>query len=163
VDDRGQMILLAALVVCVCLALLASYLTSIKEADSAERSWSGSKVMENVLWAQDSGLEHIAKAAGNETWDRRRDLAGVFEESADRLIDCLARKLSARGFAFSCEFNDSLASSYATGEGDATLADSEGVILKKSGNKTRICGCAYDVIMTDGTAQYRLSRVVFWG
>jgi hypothetical protein len=162
-DNRGQMLLLAALVVCVCLALLASYLTSIKEADSAERSWSGSKVMENVLWAQDSGLEHIARAAGNETWDRRFDLGEVFKNGADRLTGDISRDLLARGFAFSFQYNDSLASYYVAGKGDATLTDCGGILIKKSGNEARICGCAYDVSMTDGSAQYRLSRVVLWG
>lgn len=162
-DDRGQMLLLAALAVCVGLLFLASFLTSIRETDMVETPGSGGKVMENTLWAQDCGLEQIARAAGNDTWDRRLDLEAVFKNSSRRLMDGLARAMLARGMAFSCEYNDSLAAQYLEQKGDASLADCGGTIMKRSGNEARICGCAYDASMTDGLAQYRLSRVVHWG
>jgi hypothetical protein len=162
-DDRGQMLLLASLAVCLCLILLASFVTSIKEAAGVEKPWPGGKVVENVLWAEDSGLEDIASSTGNYSWDRRDDLREVFKNSTDRLIGCLARDLFAHGVAFYCEYNDSLAARFAAGKGDSSLTVCGGVIIKKSGNEARIGGCAYDVSMTDGSAQYRLSRVVFWG
>jgi len=162
-DDQGQMLLLAALAVCVALLLLASFLTSIRETDTVENTCSGSNAMENVLWAQDGGLEQIAGTAGNDSWDRRLDLEAAFKNSSRRLIDGIALAVLARGMAFSCEYNDTLASQYLEKKGDASLTDYGGTIIRKSGNEARICGCAYDVSMTDEKAQYRLSRVVLWG
>jgi hypothetical protein len=162
-DDRGQMLLLAALAVCVCLVLLASFITSIDEVGSVDKPRSGKNVLENLLWAQDSGLEHIARVTGNYSWDRRQDLGDDFRNDVDGLIDGIARDMRAHGIAFIYTYNDSLASQFAAGKGDAMLTDSGGVLLKKSGNETRVCGCAYDVFMSDLSAQYRSSRVVFWG
>jgi hypothetical protein len=162
-DDRGQILLLAALAVCVCLLMLASFITSMDEAGTVDKPWPGNSVMENVLWAQDSGLEHIARATGNYSWGRHLELGDDYRNDVGRLTDAISRDMRAHGIAFIYEYNDSLASQVAAGKGDATLSDSGGVLLKKSGDEARVCGCAYDVSMMDGSAQYRSSRVVFWG
>ena len=162
-DDRGQMILLSALAVCVCLLLLASFLTSIEEAATIEKPWSGRNAMENMLWAQDNGLEQVARATGNYTWDRRLDLANDFKNGARRLIDSVSRNTLAHGVAFSYVYNDILASEYAAGNGETTCGNIGGVLLKKNGNETRVCGCAYDVSVFDGSVCYTLARVVCWG
>ncbi len=162
-DDRGQMLLLTALAVCVCLLVLTSFISSIDEAATVDKPWPGKCVLENVLWAQDCGMEQIARATGNYPWDRRLDLGNDYRNAVDGLIDGISRDMRTHGIAYTCEYNDSLGSQFDTGKGDATLTDSGGVILKKNGNETRVCGCAYDVSMTDGSAQYRSSRVVFWG
>jgi hypothetical protein len=162
-DDRGQMLLLTALAVCVCLLALTSFIMSINEANSVDKPWPGKFVLENVLWAQDCGMEQIARATGNYPWDQRLEIGNDYRNAVDGLIDGISRDMRAQGIAYISEYNNSLASQFAAGKGDATLTDSGGVILKKNGNEARVCGCACDVSMTDGSAQYRSSRVVFWG
>ncbi|HEY3273329.1 MAG TPA: hypothetical protein VGJ92_06180, partial [Methanocella sp.] len=136
---------------------------SIGEAEAVENLGPGREVLENAVWAQDEGLEQAAKAAGNVPWDRRPDLVNVFKNSARRLIGSVSRNLLAHGVAFSCEYNDTLASAYAAGNGESTLTGSGGVLLRKKGNTARVCGYACDVSVTDGSAQYCISRVVCWG
>jgi hypothetical protein len=162
-DDRGQMLLLTALAVCVCLIALTSFITSINEADAVDNPWQGKCVLENTLWAQDCGMEQLARATGNYPWDRRLDLGNDYRNAVDGFIDGISRDLRAHGIAFICEYNDSLASQFTAGKGDASLSESGGVILKKNGSEARVCGCAFDIDITDSAAQYRSSRVFFWG
>jgi hypothetical protein len=162
-DDRGQMLLLTALAVCLCLLALTSFVMSINEANSVEHPWPGNGVLENVLWAQDCGMEQIARATGYFPRDQCPGYSNNYRSAVNGLIDGISRDLQAHGIAFIYEHNDSLALKFIAEKGDATLMDSGGVILKISGNEARVCGCAGDVSMTDGLAQYRSSRVVFWG
>jgi hypothetical protein len=162
-DDRGQILLLSALAVSVCLIMLAMYLTSIKDASTVEKPWAGQEALENVIWAEEKGLEHVARMAGNYTWDRRQDLENDFKKGADRLISGISRNMLARGIAISYEYNETLASEYAAGNSEATEDGCGGIIVKKIGNDARVCACAYDVSMTDGSARYTLSRVIYWG
>jgi hypothetical protein len=162
-DDRGQIILLSALAVCVCLITLALYLISLEEAEAVEKPWPVKEALENAVWAQDEGLEQIARAAGNSTWDRSPDLVNDFKSDTEQLIGSVSRNLLAHGIAFSCEYNDTLASEYAAGNTETASGNIRGVLLKKIGNEARVCGCAYDVSVADGSARYSLSRVVCWG
>lgn len=162
-DDRGQMLLLTALTVCVCLLALTSFVTSINEADSVEHPWPGKGVLENVLWAQDCGMEQIARATGYFPWDHSLGYCNIYRIAVDGLIDGISRDMRTQGIAFIYDYNDSLALKFIAGKGDAMLMERGGVILKRSGREARVCGCAYDVSMADGSAEYRTSRVVFWG
>jgi hypothetical protein len=162
-DDRGQIILLSALAVCVCLIMLTFYLISMEKAEAVEKPWPGREVMENAIWAQEEGLRQVARVTGNDTWDRRFDLADDFKNNARQLIDSVSRNMLAHGIAYSCKYNETLASEYAAGNGETTSGNRGGVLLKKNGNRVRVCGCAYDVSVTDGSARYSLSRVVCWG
>jgi hypothetical protein len=162
-DDRGQIILLAALAVCVCLIMLAFYLISLEEAEAVEKPWPGREIMENAIWAQEKGLEQVARAMGNNTWERRLDLANDFKNGTRRLIDSASGNLLAHGIVYSYGYNDTLAMEYVAGNVETTSAAGGGILLKKNGNETRICGCAYDVSVTDGSARYSLSRIVCWG
>ncbi len=161
-DDRGQMLLLSALAVCVCLILLSTYLTSVKETESLERAWPDRESIENVIWAQDAGLKDIAMLTGGYSWDRRQDLSNDFKKRADRLAGDISRRMNGCGVAFSFEYNETLAMEYAVKSNDGTLAGVGGIIVKKIGNEARAFGCAYDVSMTDGSSQYSLSRVACW-
>jgi hypothetical protein len=162
-DDRGQMILLAALAVSVCLILLAMYLISIENAEAMEGPWLGSGTLENVIWAQDEGLEHAAMRMGNCSWTQRQELVNNFKSSADPIIDSISFNMLKHGIAFSFWYNDTLADSYVAGDQEASSINIGGVIIRQKNNATRICGCAYDVSVADGSAQYSLSRVVTWG
>jgi heme/copper-type cytochrome/quinol oxidase subunit 2 len=163
VDDRGQIMLLASLVVCICLILLAICLISVREAETAESLWQGDEALENLIWAQEIGLEHVARAIGNYSWDNREHLKEDFRNGADRLTDGIFRNLRARGIAFTYEYNATIAAQYAAGSVEPTLANLGGVLLRKSGNETRVCGCAYDAAITDGSARYSVTRIVTWG
>jgi hypothetical protein len=132
-DDRGQMLLLTALAVCVCLLEVTSFIMSIDESTIVDKPLRGKCVLENVLWAQDCGMEHIARAAGNYPWDRRLELGNDYRKAVDGLINGISRDMRAQGIAIICEYNDSLASQFAAGKGDTTLTTSGGVILKKNG------------------------------
>ncbi len=69
----------------------------------------------------------------------------------------------ARRIAFSFGYNNTLAAEYAAGSGDIMLANVGGVLVKKSNNVAFVCGYAYDVSVTDGSARYCISKVVCWG
>jgi hypothetical protein len=155
--------LLASLAVCVCLILLAMCLISVEESETVEKPWNGNEALENLLWAQEIGLEDIARATGNYSWDRRLDLVDAYKNGADRLMDGISRDMLSHGIAFTHAFNDTLASQYAAGTGESTLAETGGILLKKSGNWVRVFGCAHDVSITDRSARYSVARVVTWG
>ncbi len=61
VDDRGQVIMLAALAVSVCLIALAMYLLSVENAETVENPRPGREALENVIWAQEIGLKRYRK------------------------------------------------------------------------------------------------------
>lgn len=162
-DDRGQIILLAALAVSVCLIVVAMHLISIQEAEAVKMPRLGQETLENTIWAQDIGLKDVAGFTGSYPGDRRTDLADDYKNGTDRLIKDISRDVCVHGTAFTFKYNDTLATEYVAGSEDVTMANIGGIIIKKSNNTARVCGCAYDVSMTDGSAQYRLSRVVCWG
>ena len=163
VDDRGQVIMLAALAVSVCLIALAMYLLSVENAETVENPRPVREALENVIWAQDIGLKDIASVTGSYPWDRRLDLGNSFKNGADRLIRDITRDMLARRIAFSFGYNNTLAAEYAASSGEITLANVGGVLVKKSNNVAFVCGYAYDVSVTDGSARYCISKVVCWG
>jgi hypothetical protein len=128
-----------------------------------DNPWPGREALENVIWAQDIGLKDVASVTDIYSWDRRLDLGNSFKNGADRLIRDITRDMLARRIAFSFRYNNTLAAEYAAGSREVTLANVGGVLVKKSNNMACVCGYAYDVSVTDGTARYSLSRVIFLG
>jgi hypothetical protein len=162
VDDRGQIILLAALAVCVCLITLTMYLITIGDAMTMEETEPCNEIMENLIWAQEIGFRDTAGITGSYPWERRMDMVKDFEDRNDRLLSDIALDMLSQGMAYSIEYNDTLAAEYVAGSHDPALASAGAVLIKKSGSLAEACGCAYDVSMADGSAQYRLSRVARW-
>jgi hypothetical protein len=162
-DDRGQIMLLASVVICICLILLAMYLVSIENAENPEKAWRGEEAMENIIWAQEIGFEDFARATGNYSWDRRQDLEADFKARTGPLIDGITRKMRGHGIAVSFAYNETFAAEMAAGNDEAEVSGAGGILVKKSGDDARVSGCAYDLSMTDGSAHYALSRAVYWG
>jgi hypothetical protein len=161
-DDRGQIILLAALAVSVCLITLAMYLISLDEMEAGETPWPGDEALENVIWAQDIGFKDIAALTGSYPWEQRQSLGNDFINGSDWLVRDITRDMLAHGIAYSCEYNNTLAEEYVVANLETPMTSAGGVLIKKSENMGLVCGCAYDVSMADGSARYRISRVVCW-
>lgn len=161
-DDRGQVILLAALTVSVCLITLAMYLLSVQNAETVESPGPGREALENVIWAQEIGFRDIANEKGYYPWYRLQDLVNNFKNDADRLAHDITRDMLARRIAFSFGYNSTLAAEYVAGSGDVTLADVGGVLVKKSNSMARVCGYACDVSIAGESARYSLTKVVCW-
>lgn len=161
-DDRGQIILLAALAVCVCLITLTMYLITIEDARIMEEPWSSTGIIENVIWAQDIGFRDTARITGSYPWDRRMEMVKDLESRNDPLLRDVAGYMLSHGMAYSVKYNDTLAAEYVASSRDPALTNVGAVLIKKSGSVAEACGCAYDLSLAEGSARYRLSRVTRW-
>jgi hypothetical protein len=161
-DDRGQIITLAALAVCVCMIMVAMCLGSIREAQPAGQPWPGAETLENIVWAQDAGLQDAAGITGTYAWDSRGELEKDYRDRVAVLAADISNKMLAQGAAFTFEYNATLAALYAAGKNDTTLTGSNGLLFRKNVSTCRVCGCACDVSLTDGSSRYSLSRIVLW-
>ena len=160
-NGRGQMLLSAALAVCVCLIALAALLSSIKYGDVPDKPLVGRDVLDNIIWAQDSGLKHIAATAGNYSWADKALMAEDFTSRTGSLAREIAQDMRTYGIAVTFTYNDTLASMSRSGR--AVPAESiGGVLVAEKSGKAVICGCAYDLSIADGSAKYGVSRAVAW-
>ncbi len=161
-DDRGQMLLLSALVVCLCLVLLTACLTSIRSVEAPGGPSLEKDTLDNTAWALETGMKDAAGVTGASQWEQRRFLADDYENLTDRLIEDTACDLQKRGIAFSFVYDEALAGAFLNDSGIEGTKNSRGVLIKKEGTIARIWGCAYDVTLADGSAQYSLKRVAVW-
>ena len=157
--DGAQMIVLAALVVCICLLTLAMLVQSVRQAEAIHLD-SGS-AMDNALWAQDKGLVQAALMDGNVTWEERRQAADEFKAQARLLGDSLSKDLLERGIACQFSLNEALAARQAAGSG-GEYESVDGVLLRNAGGRAQICGYSYDVLMADKRAERRACGVKIW-
>ncbi len=157
-DDDGQMILLSALVACLCLLAVVACVAAID--DSAYMvNGNLNDHMDNVEWAQDCALRRAAFYSSTYPWDSRADAALRFKSEANSSMESLAIELLKRGVVYRLSFNASLASDFVAARPGSGIVSADGVLVEPAGGSARICGCAYDVFASDGAATYRASRV----
>jgi len=161
-DGRGQMLLLSALAVCLCLVLLTACLASIRSAETPAEPSLEKDALDNVVWAMETGMKQAAGETGASQWEQRCFLADDYENLTDRLIEEATCDLQKRGIASSFAYDEALAGAFLNDSGIEGVEGSRGVLLKKEGTIARIWGCAYDVTLTDGSAQYSIKRVAVW-
>lgn len=156
--DDGQMILLSALVACLCLFGVVACIAAAGGAYGEGGHFPDG--MENVRWAQDCALGKAAYYNSAYPWDGRGEAASRFKSDAGSSLDSLAGELLKRGEAYVFSFNSSLAGDYlASHPGNGTV-NIDGVLVEPSGGSARICGCALDVSVYYGGCVYRESRVL---
>jgi len=161
-DGRGQMFLLSALIVCLCLILLTACLTSIRTVEASEEPSLEKDALDNVIWAMDEGMKQKAGEVGGASWEGRQCLAADFKGLSDGLIDDASRGMQKRGVAFYFTYDDALAEEYLNDSDNGEVEHIDGILMKKEGAIARICGCTYTVTLADGSAQYSASKVIVW-
>ena len=156
--DDGQMILLAAMVTCLCLIGVVACVAAvdgISYRDNGDLSDRG----DNVAWARDCALQKAAYYNSVYSWDSRAEAALRFKSEANSSLESLGSELLKHGEVYRFSFNDSLAGEYVMAHpGNGTL-NIDGVLVERAGNSARIRGCAFDIFAYDGVTTYRASQV----
>ncbi|MGA9139317.1 MAG: hypothetical protein WBZ29_03775 [Methanocella sp.] len=161
-DDKGQIMLLSALAACACLIVLATYLYSISASYPTEQPALQREVVDNIVWVQDAGLLQAAGETGGCQWEQCVALAGNFKARAYIAVSSIEESMIARGIAYSFEFNESLASKYLDDSDMSSVENIGGVLIKRETGNASVCGCAYDVSLTDGSSRFSISTVKTW-
>jgi hypothetical protein len=157
--DDGQMILLSALVACLCLFGVIACVAAVDGVSYGESGRLSDDGMENVRWAQDHALQRAAFYNSAYPWEGRVKAALRFKSEANSSLDSLAGELLKHGLVYRFSFNDSLAGDYAASHPGNGTVNIDGVLVEPSGGSARICGCAFDVFAYDGVTTYRACRV----
>lgn len=161
-DDRGQILLLSAFAACACIVALAVCLHSVFISSSAEGPGLPRETLDNVVWVQDATFFQAAGEAGRCPWDERATLARDFRSRVRVPVSGIEKRLLAHGIAYSLSFNESLAIDYLDG---GTMPDIEcvaGVLVKRENGNASVCGCAYDLSLSDRSTRYCISTVKTW-
>jgi hypothetical protein len=159
-SDEGQMILLSALVACLCLFGVIACVAAVDGGADAENGLPTGHAMENTRWAQDCALQNAAFYNSAYPWDSRAEAALHFKSEADSSLDSLASELLKHGEVYRFSFNDSLAGEYVAAHPRSGAENIGGVLVEPAGGSARVWGCAFDMFAYDGVTTYRVSRVV---
>jgi hypothetical protein len=157
--DDGQMILLSALIACLCLMGVVACVAAVDDSSYNDGRFLSSDSIDNVRWAQDNALQWSAFYYSIYSWDSRAEAAARFKAEANSSMDSLSGVLLKHGLAYLFTYNDSLGGEYAAlhpGNGTENIG---GVLVEPSRGNVKIRGCAYDVIVDDGVTAYRMSQV----
>jgi hypothetical protein len=160
--DDGQMILLSALVACLCLMGVVACVTAVDDSAYRGNIPFSADMLANARWSQENALERTANYYSAYPWDDRVAAAYGFKSEANASVDSLGLALLKHGEAYQFLYNDSLAGEYAAlhpGNGTENVG---GVLVERSGNKAMLRGCAYDMAVGDGAITYRVSRVIIF-
>lgn len=157
--DSGQMILLSALVVCLCLMGVVACVAAVDDSSFRDSGYLSPGSMDNVIWAQDSALQKTAFYYSAYPWDGRAEAALRFKADANSSMESLSAKLLKHGLAYDFAFNDSLGGEYVARHPGNDTENIGGVLVGYAGGNVKIVGCAFDVIASDGVTTYRLDRV----
>jgi len=160
--DDGQMILLSALVACICLLGVVACITAVDDGHRSRTGYLSADSMENIRWAGDSALKDAAAHNTNDAWEERSKMAEGFEDDVNSSMESLSHALLAHGVAYSFSYNDSLAGEYAMANPGNDTENNGGVLVYRNNGKARLYGCAYDIVADDGAVRYRLSRVAIF-
>jgi hypothetical protein len=157
-DDKGQMILLAALTACLCLVGVMACVAAVDNSAYGEGHHFSSDGLTNARWAQESALRRTAIYYSTGPWDDRAPAVSGFKAAANTSAGNLSLALLKHGAAYRFLLNDSLAAEYTALDPD--IENIAGVLMERNGSRANIRGCAYDIEVVDGSISYRLSRVV---
>lgn len=158
-NDRGQFLLLSALIVCACLIALAACLYSVDTSYSDERLAIQREDIDNVAWVQDAGLTRAAGESGCCQWEERTSLAVSFKSRAYLPVSSIEMKMQVRGIAYSFVFNESLAVEYLKDSDMPSVESIDGILIKREGDNASVFGYAYDMSLADGLSRYYISKV----
>lgn len=156
-DDRGQMILLSALLACLCLMSLIACLSALNGSAYADGPQFSGDSLANIRWAQESALQHMAVYHSSSPWDERGHAVSGFKAAANASADNASAELLKHGVFYRFTFNDSLAAEYAAGN---SMEHIGGVLVDRNGNTAKVRGCAYDIDAEGNGVSYRLCRVI---
>jgi hypothetical protein len=162
--DDAQMIILSAMVICLCLIGVMACAASVDPSyiSSRQSVYISQDTVDNVQWAQDSCLSHAATVSSVYGWPERSKAVELFglRSSPDTsgLSDCLLK----HGVSYVFAFNESLAGAYLGTHPEPDAVNMGGVLVKPNSGSVKVYGCAYDACISDGTSTYRESRVTIF-
>jgi hypothetical protein len=161
IGNDAQMIILSAMVVCLCLMGVMACVESVSAPGTAmrESAFISDVAVDNVLWSQDSGLEHAATISSIYAWQDRDQAAGRFKQESAPVTDGLSGYLLKHGAAYRFSYDESAAAEYLAEHPRPDAVSIGGVLLEPYEGNARIYGCAYDVVISDGTTSYTVDRV----
>lgn len=157
-DDKGQMILLAALVACLCLLGVAACVAALDSGSYGERSHFSWGELTNVCWSQEGALRRAALHYSVVPWDDRASAVAGFKAEANTSVANLSLMLLKQRAVYRFAFNDSLGAEYAAH--DPEKVNLGGVLLERNGSVANVRGCAYDMEIFSDRVSYRLSHVI---
>lgn len=161
--DDAQMIILSALVICLCLMGMMACVASVNMGVPSRQSvYLSQDTVDNVQWAQDLSLEHAAAICSIYGWPERSKAVGLFCQRSSPEVSGLSDCLLKRGVSYVFMFNESLAGSYLGAHPEPDAMNLGGVMVKPDSGNAKVYGCAYDAYISDGTISYRVSRVTIF-
>lgn len=155
--DDGQMILLSALVACLCMVGVIACVSAVSYDPGAESGYLSADTLDNILWAQGESLKDIALHQAYDVRDSPRQTALNFARGAEASSVSLFYVLLRHGVAYEFTFNDRLARDFLSANPGNGRESYGGVILERHNSSVKIFGCAYDVTVEDGRARYHKS------
>lgn len=161
--DEGQMILLSALVACLCLFGVVVCVEGVSDVPQSESGYLSSDSVQNILWTQDIALENAASYYSAYPWPARANAITMFKNEADLSMQNLSYSLLKHGAGYRFTYNQSLAGDYLTMHWENDTENIGGVLVKDDNGSESIYGCAYDVAVDDSFSNYQVSRVVIFG
>lgn len=160
--DEGQMILLSALVACLCLFGVVACVEAVSDVSPSKSVYLSSGSVQNILWTQDIALENAASYYSAYPWHARANAVTLFKKEAGLSMQNLSYSLLKHGAGYSFTYNDSLAGDYVITHRENNTENIGGVLVKDDNGTGRIHGCAYDVAVDDSFSKYQVSRVVIF-
>jgi len=155
--DEGQMILLSALIACLCMVGVIACISAVCYDPGTGSGYLSADTLDNVLWAQGSALSDAAKHQARDGDNSPKQMALGFMKDVNVSRDSLFHALLRHGVAYEFTFNDSLARNFLSANAGNGREAYEGVIVERHNGSVKIYGCAYDVTVDDGTARYQKS------
>lgn len=162
--DDAQMIILSAMVICICLIGMMACVTSVDPSciPSRQSVYLSPDTVDNVQWAQDSGLDHAAAISSIYSWPERSKAVDLFcqitSPESNGLSDCLLK----HSVSYVFNFNESLAGNYLGVHPEPDALNMGGVLVKPNSGSAKVYGCAYDAYISDGAISYHISRVTIF-
>ena len=163
-EDKGQMILLTAIIACLFLIFITLCLNSVRESAALPENHLSRDELDNVLWAGDAGLRWSAAATTGYSWDRRYEAVSDYRSAITPARESLEKELQQRGIAYVFTYNDSAARAYITENpgGGGETESVGGIIVASEGGVTKIVGCGYDVMLLDRSVRFKVTRLSAW-
>ncbi len=161
--DDAQMIILSAMVICLCLIGIMACVDSVDTYISSRQSvYLSQDTVDNIQWAQDSALEHTAAISSVYGWPERSKAVDLFCQRSSPEVSGLSDCLLNHGVSYEFTFNESLAGNYLGAHPEPDAMNMGGVLVKPGSGNTKVYGCAYDAYISDGATSYRVSRVAIF-
>jgi hypothetical protein len=164
IRDDAQMIILSAMIICLCLIGVMACVVSIDHSysDHMESVYISHDMVNNVRWAQDSWMDHAATISSIYSWPEKSKAVNLFCQRSSPETSGLSDDLLKHGVSCDLTFNESLASNYLSAHPEPDALNMGGVLIKPDSGNTKVYGCAYDMNISDGVTSYHLSRVTIF-